>query len=59
MVSGQLPEPEVVHEFNPASGTDPDGEAEPGGVLAIDRDLADEYFQEEDQRVTMAELAMQ
>ena len=35
------------------------GEAESGEILAIDRDTADEYFREEDQAVTMAELSMQ
>lgn len=35
------------------------GEAEPGEILAVDRDAADEYFREEDQAVTMAELSMQ
>ena len=35
------------------------GEAEPGEILAVDRDTADEYFREEDQAVTMAELSMQ
>lgn len=35
------------------------GQTEPGEILAIDRDLADEYFQEEDQRTTMMELGMQ
>lgn len=37
----------------------PMGEAEPGAALAINRELANDYFQEEDQSVTMAELAMQ
>ena len=35
------------------------GEAEPGEILAVDRDTADEYFMEEDQAVTMAEISMQ
>lgn len=35
------------------------GEAEPGKILAVDRDTADEYFMEEDRAVTMAELSMQ
>lgn len=35
------------------------GEREPGQLLAVSRGIADEYFREEDQRVTMAELAMQ
>ncbi|MBS5388848.1 MAG: hypothetical protein KHY31_15920 [Clostridiales bacterium] len=35
------------------------GEAEPGEILAVGRDAADEYFREEDQAVTMAELSMQ
>ena len=35
------------------------GEAKPGEILAVDRDTADEYFMEEDQAVTMAELSMQ
>lgn len=35
------------------------GEAEPGEVLAIERSLADEYFQEQDQGVTMAGLGIQ
>ena len=35
------------------------GETEPGEILAIDRDAADEYLREEDQAVTMAELSMQ
>ena len=33
--------------------------AEPGEILVVDRDTADEYFMEEDQAVTMAELSMQ
>lgn len=35
------------------------GEAEQGEILVVDRDTADEYFMEEDQAVTMAELSMQ
>lgn len=35
------------------------GKTEPGEILAVDRDAADEYFREEDQAVTMAELSMQ
>ncbi len=35
------------------------GEREPGQPLAVSRKSADEYFREEDQMVTMAELAMQ
>lgn len=35
------------------------GETKPGEILAVDRDAADEYFMEEDQAVTMAELSMQ
>ena len=35
------------------------GEAEPGEILAVDRDTADEYFMEEDQAVTIAEISMQ
>lgn len=35
------------------------GEAEAGEILAVDRDTADEYFMEEDQETTMAELSMQ
>lgn len=35
------------------------GEREPGQPLAVGRKIADEYFQEEEQRATMAELAMQ
>lgn len=34
------------------------GEREPGQPLAVSRESADEYFREEDQMVTMAELAM-
>lgn len=35
------------------------GEWEAGNPLAVSREIADEYFQEEDQMVTAAELAMQ
>lgn len=34
------------------------GVTEPGNILAVDRNIADEYFMEEDQMVTMAELSM-
>lgn len=34
------------------------GEKEPGEVLAVDREMSEEYFREEDQMVTMMELAM-
>ena len=34
------------------------GEKEAGNILAVDRDIADEYFYEEDQMVTMAEMGM-
>lgn len=34
------------------------GEKEAGTILAVDRDTADEYFSEEDQMVTMAEMYM-
>ena len=34
------------------------GEKEPGEVLAVDRELSEENFREEDQMVTMMELAM-
>ena len=34
------------------------GEKEAGNILAVDRDTADEYFYEEDQMVTMAEMGM-
>lgn len=31
---------------------------EPGEVLAVDRSVADKYFQQEDEAVTMAEMSM-
>lgn len=34
------------------------GVTEPGNILAVDRNIADEYFMEEDQMATMAELSM-
>ena len=34
------------------------GEKEAGAILAVSRNTADEYFQEEDQMVTMAEMGM-
>lgn len=34
------------------------GDEEPGEVLALDRRVADEYFRQEDEAVTMAEMSM-
>ncbi|MFR8122422.1 MAG: hypothetical protein ACLU77_11940 [Waltera sp.] len=34
------------------------GDEEPGEVLAVDRSVADKYFQQEDEAVTMAEMSM-
>lgn len=34
------------------------GEKEAGEILAVDREIAEEYFREEDQMVTMMELSM-
>ena len=34
------------------------GEQEPGEILAVDREMSEEYFREEDQMITMMELSM-
>ena len=34
------------------------GEQEPGESLAVDREMSEEYFREEDQMITMMELSM-
>ena len=57
-LSGHLPGSGAVQEDNRLSGPYSDGRKEAGNILAVDRDIADEYFYEEDQMVTMAEMGM-
>lgn len=55
----QCPNQNLCHEILKSLTPIQRGETEPGEILAIDRNMADEYFMEEDQAVTMVEMSMQ
>lgn len=54
----QCPNQELCREILQSLVPIQRGETELGEVLVVERDIADEYFMEEDQMVTMAELSM-
>ena len=54
----QCPNQELCREILQSLVPIQRGETELGEVLVVERDIADEYFMEEDQMVTMEDLSM-